>query len=573
MGKLQCVALSIALAIFIIASCSEDKIVSPPIGPPAADGFLSSSHAAIGPSVIVMCLDVSDSISTVELESMVGALNGCLSNTNLIPRNGLVSIGAFVYGDTIAPLFADPIPDTEDNIAAIVSALLGLPGDRIVGGGGANLSGALWAAADILGHATVTDLHVLVVGSGGADDPATVTTACQALGNAGVMVSTIGVGPDPEGASLLEGCADMTGGFHGAGDPDIDAVCAEALAYMLQVDIDLEPESADRPRLDDHTVTATVFRGGDSEKYPEISLDVTIEVVAGPNVSESVTAASDTNGTVALTYNGDGGPGTDIIIASATHPGTGSVMTDTAMVTWLNAPPACDAGGPYDVVVDADTAHVILNAGASSDAEGDSLRFHWSAGCEGVSFDDDRSVTPVLTITGDCLCVDSLTVELMVSDGYDSTSCSAAVYIDDQRPPLILVRDEPLPMWPPNHKHREITPDMMLVSAEDACGNPIDILEAVVVEVRSDEPESGKGDGHTLDDIRVECPNVVYLRAERAGGGNGRVYTIVYRIVADNGVSADAEAMVIIPHDSSDDTTIEDEFGGYTVIPECSGER
>lgn len=573
MDKLHCAALVIGLAIVMIAGCSEDNVVSPQFDTLTPGGPLGMLFAVIGPSEIVLCLDVSDSISASELGFMVGALNSCLSNTELVPRNGLVSVAALVYGDTIAPLLADPVPVTDDNITTIASALQGLMSDRIVSGNGADLSGALAAAAAILDVSTVTDRHILVVGSGAADDPAAVEAACLAAGNAGIMVSTIGLGPAPEGAALLEDCAVMTAGYFGAGDPDIDAVCADALAYMLQVEIDLEPESVDRPRLEDHTVTAVVFRGGDNEAYPQAGVDVTIEVIDGPNASETITAPTDTNGVVTLTYNGDGGPGTDVIVASASHPNTGSVMIDTVTVTWVNAPPVCDAGGPYEVVVESDTAHVTLDAGSCSDAENDSLRFRWSAGCEGVWFDDDRSATPVLTITGGCLCVDSLMVELIVSDGYDSTACSAAVYIDDQRPPIIVVRDEPLLMWPPNHKHREVTPDMMLVSAEDACGEPINISEAVVVEVRSDEPEDGNGDGHTAEDIRVLCPNVVHLRVERAGGGDGRVYTIVYRIVAENGVAAEAEARVIIPHDSSGDTAVENEDGGYTVIPECGGDR
>jgi hypothetical protein len=309
------------------------------------------------------------------------------------------------------------------------------------------------------------------------------------------------------------------------------------------------------------------------EKYPVAGLDITIEIVSGPNTGEAVTAASDTSGAAALTYNGDGGPGIDIIVASAAHPGTGAVMADTSTVTWINSPPVCDAGGPYDVVVESDTASVTPDAGASSDAEGDSLRFHWTVDCEGAWFDDEYSATPVLMITGDCLCVDSIAVGVMVSDGYDSTSCGAAVHIDDQRPPIIVVREEPLSIWPPNHKHRKITPDMMLVSAEDACGNPIDIEDAVVMEVRSDEPCNDKGDGNTVGDIRIKCPNVVFLRSERAGGGNGRVYTIVYRITAENGVSTEGEARVIVPHDASSKMAIEDEYGGYVVIPECGDEE
>jgi hypothetical protein len=259
-----------------------------------------------------------------------------------------------------------------------------------------------------------------------------------------------------------------------------------------------------------------------------------------------------------------------MVLASALHPGTETSMLDTVSVVWLNTPPECDAGGPYRTTFDVDTAAVTLDATGSSDVDGDTLMFHWKAYCRGVTFNDMTSATPMLTITGDCLCEDSIMVELMVSDGYDSTTCSSAIHLDDQRPPIVVVKEEPVVLWPPNHKHKRITPDMLLESAEDACGNPIDISGAVIVSVTSDEPEDHKGDGKTVDDIRIRCPNHLGLRAERMGGGNGRVYTVIYRITAENGVSTDAEAWVIVPHDHSDLDAVMDEDGGYEVVPECA---
>jgi hypothetical protein len=307
---------------------------------------------------------------------------------------------------------------------------------------------------------------------------------------------------------------------------DFGELCAEAFAYTLQVDIDLKPESGDKPRGEEYVLTASVFRAGD--------------------------------------------PGTDTIVAETVHPGTGATLSDTATVTWINSPPTCDAGGPYDVTVVTDTVQLKLDASSSSDAENDSLLCHWQVQYEDGWLDDETSATPVLTLTGECLCVDSLVVDLHVSDGFDTTSCDAAVYINDKRPPTIEVREDPLRVWLPNHKYREVTVDMMLVAAYDACDNPIDISRAVIVEVRCDEPVNDNGDGNTEPDVMVMCPNSVDLRAERAGGGDGRVYTIVYRIKGDNGVSAEAEAKVFVPHDAPDDNAVEDD-GGYKV-PGCGGD-
>jgi hypothetical protein len=413
------------------------------------------------------------------------------------------------------------------------------------------------------------DKQVFLIGSGTANDPAGVEAVCQEFVTHGFMFSAVAVAPDEAGADLLMGCTSVTGGFYGEGSSGIDALTDEAFKYMLHVDIDAEPEHVELVRNIDHTVTAVVFRALDPETYPVEDIIVNFEVISGPNVSETGVDTTDADGLAHFVFNGDTGPGTDMVLASALHPGTETAMLDTVSVTWLNTPPECDAGGPYNTTFDIDTAMVTLDATGSSDADGDTLMFHWIAYCRGIMFDDMTSATPVLTITGDCLCEDSIMVEVMVSDGYDSTTCSSAVYLDDQRPPVVVVKENPVVLWPPNHKHHRITPDMLLESAEDACGNPIDLSSAVIVSVTSDEPEDHKGDGKTMNDIKIRCPNHLGLRAERMGGGNGRVYKVTYRITAENGVSTDAEAWVIVPHDHSDLTAIEDEGAGYEVVPEC----
>jgi len=573
MNRIHLLLISAALAIVMIAGCSQQDLFTPSSGTGPTSMPMSESFSIIGPSEIVMCIDVSDSISDDELTAMVNALDASLSNPSQIPQNGQVTVSALVYGDTIAVAFG-PTSVTSDNLTnIIVPSLQKLLNDRLVGGSGADLSWALSYAGAMLNTSAVTDKQILVMGSGAANDPAAVETVCQELKAFGIMVSTVGVAPDDAGGSLLKLCSVITGGFYGGGFKDLNAVTDEAFAYMLHVDIDMEPEQMDRLQGEDHTVKAIVFRADDPQGYPVSGLEVTIEVVSGPNQAESITEPTDSSGAVTFTFTGDGGPGMDVLIASALHPGTGTTMLDTVSVTWLNTPPVCDTGGPYNLTFDSDTASVDLDATGSSDADGDTLLYQWFSECAEASFDDAFSPTPVLTISGNCLCVDSIMVKVMVSDGYDSTSCTSVVYIDDQRPPIIVVREEPLLIWPPNHKYRKVTPEMFIESAEDACGNPIDISSAVVLSVRSDEPEDHKGDGKTINDIIVNCPNLVMLRSERMGGSNGRVYTIAYRVIAENGAEIDFEAKVIVPHDASGREAIEDEHGGYEVIPECGDSR
>jgi hypothetical protein len=566
MTRLLLVLMIAVTAVSALIGCSGDQAVDPR---PHGARVLSPS-VVIGPSELVLCVDVSDSVSAGELESVVSALGGCLTDQTLVPPDGAVTVAIVVYADTVATVL-DRTPATPDNVQNIVlPALQGLLTNRVVPTSGFDLSGALEKALAILGSATVSDRHVLVVGSGAADDAAAVGTACGDLAGAGVRVSALGVGADAAGAALLKSCADTTGGFYAA----FEAGCGEALAYMLQVEIDLEPEAAELARGVEHTVTATVFRGGDPDGYPVADSEVIIAVVDGPNAAVADTAMTDASGKVALTYIGAGGPGTDFVVAQALHPGTGLVMSDTVTVTWLNAPPVCSAGGPYTVVVTGDTASLALDAGMSSDADGDPITFRWTPLCEdGAVLDNDRSVSPVLTLTGECLCVDSLMVSLTVSDGFDSTTCEAVVRIDDQRPPVIVMREDPYLVWPPNHKYQNVTPQMMIVSAEDACGNPIDLSTALVVEVRSNEPDDATGDGSTINDVKVACPNGLKLRAERMGGGDGRLYTIVYRVFSENGVSADGEGRVVVPHDSSGKKAPDNSYTAYTVTPDCGNDN
>jgi len=71
--------------------------------------------------------------------------------------------------------------------------------------------------------------------------------------------------------------------------------------------------------------------------------------------------------------------------------------------------------------------------------------------------------------------------------------------------------------------------------------------------VTSSEPDNGTGDGDTVGDIQgVELGSADYdfqVRAERAGGGPGRVYTALYKVVDAGGLESTATALITVPHD------------------------
>jgi hypothetical protein len=54
-------------------------------------------------------------------------------------------------------------------------------------------------------------------------------------------------------------------------------------------------------------------------------------------------------------------------------------------------------------------------------------------------------------------------------------------------------------------------------------------------------------EGHTDDDIQIVNGDI-YLRAERSGKGDGRIYTITYEATDSSGNTSSAGAPVTVPH-------------------------
>lgn len=122
---------------------------------------------------------------------------------------------------------------------------------------------------------------------------------------------------------------------------------------------------------------------------------------------------------------------------------------------------------------------------------------------------------------------------------------TASVMVFDTTPPVIeSVSVAPDSLWPPNHGMVTVTADVV---ATDTC-DPNPVCE--IVSVASNEPENGLGDGNFLPDWVLPGGLTVDLRAERAGPGVGRTYTLGVECTDESGnVSLPAEAVVVVEHD------------------------
>ncbi len=133
-------------------------------------------------------------------------------------------------------------------------------------------------------------------------------------------------------------------------------------------------------------------------------------------------------------------------------------------------------------------------------------------------------------------------VVTVVDDDEAEDSCVLKVTVEDTKPPIIKrIVVDPRILWPPNHKMKTVR---LRVVAEDNCGK----VRSKIVRVRSNEPINGRGDGNTAPDWGIRDDLVVLLRAERAGVGSGRIYTIIVRATDESGNSTVGRTRVRVPH-------------------------
>jgi hypothetical protein len=162
------------------------------------------------------------------------------------------------------------------------------------------------------------------------------------------------------------------------------------------------------------------------------------------------------------------------------------------------------------------------------------------------------------------------TVTYTATDGYNVKTATRTVIVVDTGLPVINMNGQSYTMWPPNHGYQTFNVTQFVTSASDGCDGTIDINDVVISKVTSDEPENGGGDGNTNNDIVIaaNCKSV-QLRSEREGGGNGRVYTIHFRVKDANGNVATATAKVKVPKSQGNNGGAVEDAPQYTVNGTC----
>ena len=128
------------------------------------------------------------------------------------------------------------------------------------------------------------------------------------------------------------------------------------------------------------------------------------------------------------------------------------------------------------------------------------------------------------------------------SSDHDPVIVGLDLCADNSPPTFDRLSVSPDLLWPPNHKMVDV--EATVIASDNFDPSPT----VTLISVTSNEPDNGKGDGNTTNDIVIVDDTSFRLRAERSGRGNGRVYTITYQVADDCGNTATDSVDVLVPH-------------------------
>lgn len=276
------------------------------------------------------------------------------------------------------------------------------------------------------------------------------------------------------------------------------------------------------------TVTCTSTAG------PACSFKITVNDTQDPKISAPANAsyqcasqvpaalpsqaiASDNCGTPSVTVsdsnNGGAGSIANPLIITRTYTatdGAGRTASASQTITVVDStPPVVTPPLGISVNADANSCTAVVNPGTATATD----NCGGSVNVSGTRSDNQalNAPYPVGTTT--------ITWSGTDNHGNTGTATQTVTVTDTQAPSINNLSASPSSLWPPDHTMQDV---FVNYSATDNCGG----VNCVIGSVTSNEPINGTGDGDTAPDWVIVDSHHVQLRAERAGTGTGRIYTI-----------------------------------------------
>jgi hypothetical protein len=213
------------------------------------------------------------------------------------------------------------------------------------------------------------------------------------------------------------------------------------------------------------------------------------------------------------------------------------------LVAYIDYPLSVAVTVPSQVTCNRPTIFEVTASPVVIDGPDTSIYVAWTSADPSVQFAEPNARTTSVTVPGP----GTYEIEVKAAIGAYSASASATVSVEDHDPPVVgPLRVAPSVLWPPNHR---LWPVAVEAEVSDTC----DAAPALRLRsVSSNEPVDSNGDGSTAGDIvgaELGQPDfAVFLRAERAGGGAGRVYVLTYEAEDASGNSSTSAISVSVPH-------------------------
>ena len=229
--------------------------------------------------------------------------------------------------------------------------------------------------------------------------------------------------------------------------------------------------------------------------------------------------------------------------ATPTTPITGSSITYTITVTNSQNDPANDV-----VVTDpipANTTFQSITAPADWTCSAPGIGGTGQISCSTSSLASGATAvislvvnipcaTPNGTMVSNTASVTSSTLDLDMSNNTRTVTTT----VSNPSPSITNLSTNAPSLWPPNHKFVNVTVNYDVL---DNCG-----AVNCVLSVTSNEPENGVGDGDAAPDWIILDAHHLQLRAERAGTGAGRTYTITVTCT-DSAGNTSTQSVPVVP--------------------------
>ena len=319
-----------------------------------------------------------------------------------------------------------------------------------------------------------------------------------------------------------------------------------------------------------HTITLTVTSSGGGSDDDEVLITIadtlapaitlngsnpmTVEchtTFVDPGATASDGCAGDLTSSIGVTGSVNSNVVGSYTLTYTVNDGSHTTSATRTVNVVDTTPPVITVNGPNPMTVECHTSFTDPGATASDDCAG--------------SFPASASGSVNVNTPG------TYTITYNASDpsGNPATPMTRTVNVVDTTAPVITLNGFAPAIWPPNHKYQSFSVTDFVAGVTDSCATSLNLSSVVISQVTSDELENSGGDGNTLNDIVIaaNCKSV-QLRAERDGGGDGRVYTITFKVTDASGNVATATARVFVPQSQNGNPAV-DSGPHYVVLGGC----